>query len=116
EPRNPCPAKAGTPGCRRRGGRRKAKPGAPTSRGAPGPCAVTDPMHARKHLAREPGDPAFVCGHRGRRTHREPQGVTPMMHGRGKSDSSVVPGKPPNRAEEPAAEAVEGRGLAKGNS
>lgn len=38
-----------------------------------------------------------------------------MMDGRGKSDSSVVPGKPPNRAEEPAAEAVEGRGLAKGN-
>ena len=37
-----------------------------------------------------------------------------MMNGRGKSDSSVVPGKPPNRAEEPAAEAVEGRGLAKG--
>jgi hypothetical protein len=21
-----------------------------------------DPRHARKHLAREPGDPAFVCG------------------------------------------------------
>jgi len=38
-----------------------------------------------------------------------------MMNGRGKSDSSVVPGKPPNRAEEPAAEAVEGRELAKGN-
>jgi retron-type reverse transcriptase len=38
-----------------------------------------------------------------------------MMDGRGKSDSSVVPGKPPNKAEEPAAEAVEGRGLAKGN-
>jgi RNA-directed DNA polymerase len=32
----------------------------------------------------------------------------------GKSESSVVPGKPPNRAEEPAAEAVEGRGLAQG--
>ena len=38
------------------------------------------------------------------------------MHDRGKSDSSVVPGKPPNRAEEPAAEAVEGRGLAKGKT
>jgi RNA-directed DNA polymerase len=37
-----------------------------------------------------------------------------MMNGRGKSDSSVVPGKPPNKAEEPAAEAVEGRGLTKG--
>ena len=39
-----------------------------------------------------------------------------MMNGRGKSDSPVVPGKPPNKAEGPAAEAVEGRGLAKGNS
>jgi RNA-directed DNA polymerase len=39
-----------------------------------------------------------------------------MMDERGKSDSPVVPGKPPNKAEEPAAEVVEGRGLAKGNS
>lgn len=38
-----------------------------------------------------------------------------MMNGRGKSDSSVVPVKPPNKAEGPAAEVVEGRGLAKGN-
>ncbi|MEK9133380.1 MAG: group II intron reverse transcriptase/maturase, partial [Pseudomonadota bacterium] len=34
----------------------------------------------------------------------------------GKSDSLVVPGKPPNKAGQPAAEVVEGRGLAKGNS
>ncbi len=39
-----------------------------------------------------------------------------MTNERGKSDSSVVPGKPPNNAGQPAAEAVEGRGLAKGNS
>ena len=39
-----------------------------------------------------------------------------MMHGRGKSDSSVVPEKPPNNAGEPGAEEGEGRGLAKGNS
>jgi RNA-directed DNA polymerase len=39
-----------------------------------------------------------------------------MMNGRGKSDSSKVPAKSPNKAEEPAAEAREGRGLAKGNS
>ena len=38
-----------------------------------------------------------------------------MMDGRGKSDSSVVPEKPPNNAGRPVAEAVEGRGLAKGN-
>ena len=39
-----------------------------------------------------------------------------MMHERGKSDSPIVPRKPPNNAAEPAAEAVEGRGLAKGNA
>jgi RNA-directed DNA polymerase len=39
------------------------------------------------------------------------------MHGRGKSDSSVVPGKSPNKAGPPdAAEAMEGRELAKGNA
>ncbi len=39
-----------------------------------------------------------------------------MTNGAGKSDNPIVPGKLPNRAEEPALEAVEGRGLAKGNS
>ena len=39
-----------------------------------------------------------------------------MMHGGGKSDTSVVPGKPPNNAGEPAAEVVEGREVAKGKS
>ncbi|HMG18125.1 MAG TPA: group II intron reverse transcriptase/maturase, partial [Gemmatimonadales bacterium] len=39
-----------------------------------------------------------------------------MMHGRGKSDSCVVPTKSPNKAGASAAEAVEGRRLAKGNS
>jgi RNA-directed DNA polymerase len=39
-----------------------------------------------------------------------------MMNGSGKSDSSKVPVKSPNKAEEPAAEVMEGRGLAKGNS
>ena len=38
-----------------------------------------------------------------------------MMNGRGKSDSSIVPTKPPNEAEPEAKEVVEGRGLAKGN-
>jgi group II intron reverse transcriptase/maturase len=37
------------------------------------------------------------------------------MDERGKSDRPVVPGKLPNKAEGTAAEAVEGRGLAKGN-
>ena len=39
-----------------------------------------------------------------------------MTNGRGKSDNSKVPAKPLNNAEGTAAEAAEGRGLAKGNS
>jgi RNA-directed DNA polymerase len=39
-----------------------------------------------------------------------------MMHGHGKSDSPIVLAKLPNKAACAAAEAVEGRGLAKGNS
>ncbi len=38
-----------------------------------------------------------------------------MTHGREKSDRVVVPGKSPNNAERTAAEAMEGRTLAKGN-
>jgi group II intron reverse transcriptase/maturase len=41
---------------------------------------------------------------------------TPMTHGVGKSDSSEVPTKSPNKVGDPTAEAVEGRGLAKGNT
>ena len=39
-----------------------------------------------------------------------------MTNGGGKSDRSVIPAKSPNNAEGPAAEATEGRDLAKGNS
>ena len=38
------------------------------------------------------------------------------MHERGKSDSPVVPAKPPNKPAAAGAEVVEGRGLAKGNT
>src|SRR6201988_761764 len=38
-----------------------------------------------------------------------------MTHGPGKSDSSVVPEKSPNKVGQPVAEGMEGRGLAKGN-
>ena len=37
-----------------------------------------------------------------------------MMHGHGKSDSSIVPTKPPNEAEPEAKEAVEERGAGQG--
>ena len=81
-----------------------------------GPCVVADPVHAWKHLAREPGDPA------GPSTHEMAwwsapgsQKRTPAMYGRRESDRLVVPGKRPNKAGSPAAEGVEGRGLTKGN-
>ncbi len=38
-----------------------------------------------------------------------------MKHDRGKSDRPVVPRNSPNKADRTAAEAREGRGLAKGN-
>jgi len=38
------------------------------------------------------------------------------MHGHGKSDGCVVPAKPPNNAASAAAEVVEGRRPAKGNT
>jgi hypothetical protein len=53
----PAAQAAGTPGCRRRGGVRKAIPGAPPSQGVLGSRAVRDLEHVRKHLVREPGDP-----------------------------------------------------------
>ena len=55
-------------GCRRSKGMRKATSGVLLSRGTTGPRAVGDPVHARKHLAREPGDPMFAraCGGSGR--------------------------------------------------
>ena len=46
----------------------------------------------------------------------EGQGRKPSTYGHRKSDSPVLPAKPPNKAGEPAAEAVEGRGLPKGNT
>ena len=53
----------------------------------------------------------------------EGQGRKPEMNGSGRSDSPVVPAKPANKAARgktvhthAAAESVEGRGLAKGNT
>src|ERR1700722_10324842 len=109
------PRKKLTPGRRRCKEKRKAPFGAPISRGAPESRAVRDPVHVRRHLAREPGDPRTVQGSSSLGTHREVQGRTPMMNGSGKSDRPVVPEKSPNKAGQPVAEGTEGRGLAKGN-
>jgi RNA-directed DNA polymerase len=40
----------------------KATPTASLARDARGPRAVEDPAHVRKHLTRESGEPADVCG------------------------------------------------------
>ncbi len=100
----------------------KATPCLPHWRGKHGPRAVTDPAHARKHFAREPGGPAILCAALGSvrgTAHREAQGRTTMSNRGGKSDRCVVPMRLPNKAvgETPAAaEAVEGRRRAKGNA
>jgi RNA-directed DNA polymerase len=94
---------------------RKATPGASISRDATGSHAVEDPVHAQKHHVREPGDPGIARGDRHRGTRRGAQGHKPAMNGPGKSDSLVVPGKSPNKAGQPAAEGMEGNGLAEGN-
>ncbi len=73
-------------------------------------------MHARKHLAREPGDPGFPARQDGDGAQWEVGGHTPLMHEPGKSDRRVVPEKVPNKARRRAAEGLEGRRLAKGSS
>jgi hypothetical protein len=80
------------------------------------PARSLDPVHVWKHLAREPGDPTALCRAACGRAHREVARRTPMMNGCGKSDRLIVPAKLPNNAAHAAAEAVEGRGLTKGNS
>src|SRR6516225_11955656 len=49
-------------GCRRCKEKRKATSVASPTQEATGPRAVRDPVHVRKHPAREPGDPMFTCG------------------------------------------------------
>jgi len=109
------PRKSDPPGRRRRGERRKATFQPSLWRDGWESRAVADPGHARTHLAREPGESwaARRGWHGGPR--REVYGRTPTMHGPGQSDRLVVLTKPPNQAGGPAAEGVEGRGLAKGN-
>ncbi len=60
------------------------------------PRVVVDPVHARKLLTREPGDPAFdLEWHRG--PCCESERSTTAMNGGGKSDSLIVAEKPSNK-------------------
>jgi hypothetical protein len=82
------------------------------------PRVVRDPVHAPKHLAREPGGPMTGQGKERRPgPRRKPGRGNPTTNGRGKSDRPIVPKKPANKAGGAplAAERVEERGLAKGN-
>jgi len=105
-----------TPERRRCKEKRKATSGASPWQDATELRAVRDPVHARTHLVREPGE--LVVAQDGWRPgpHREVQGHTPVMHDHGQSDSPIVPTKSPNNAGRPVAEGMEGRGLAKGNT
>jgi RNA-directed DNA polymerase len=92
----------------------KATSSAALARVAGGPRAVGEPGHVRNLQAREPGDPRTALPPARVRAARGRQGRTPEMHGCGKSDSPVVPAKPPNKTS--VAEVVEERGLGKGNT
>jgi RNA-directed DNA polymerase len=97
---------------------RKAISGISVSRDMLESCAVGDPMHARKHLARESGDP--TANHDdGINVVRavNPRSKT-AMDGCGKSDSSILPKKFANKGTDSSASAewMEGRELAERNS
>src|SRR3990172_6092148 len=109
------PRKTDTPGRRRRGAKRKATSEASIPRDAEESSAVRDPEHAPTHLAREPGAPLSARWRWASGPRREVCGRRPTMNGQGQSDRPVVPVKFPNNAGQPAAEGMEGRGLAKGN-
>src|SRR6266849_10700610 len=109
------PRKKQGSGRRRRRDKRKAPLAASISRDASGSRAVADPVHVRKHLAREPGGPGLARSRWSGGTRREVQGRTPTVNELRESHSTVVPMKSPNKVGQPTAEGVEGRGLAKGN-
>jgi len=60
-----------TSGCRCRGTMQKAISLASVAQEAEGPRAVVDPVHARKHLERESGDPRVACWQRVRQAASE---------------------------------------------
>lgn len=106
-----------TPGCRRRQNVRKATWSFSQSQEGLQPRVVVDPAQAPKLPAREPGDPMFGLGRWRRGPRCESQGGTTAMNGRGKSDRPICTAEAAEqrRVRFLPAEAVEGRGLTKGN-
>src|SRR6202162_3447211 len=72
------------------------------------------PWHVHTLLAREPGDLAIDRSATAAGPHREGEEPYPMMHGREKSDSAIVAGKPTNKAVPTAAASAEPRAEGKG--
>lgn len=105
------------PGCRRRQLARKATRTTSLSQDVFRPRVVGDPVHVRKLLAREPGDPVF--GRSGWRCDPrcESQGNTTAMNGHRKSDRPICTEETVEQKQVRflLAEIVEGRGLTKGN-
>src|SRR5947209_16905656 len=109
------PRKNTPPGRRRCKEKRKAPSDISIPREMAESRAVRDPVHVRRHLAREPGGPLGAHSNGCRGPRREVYRRTPTMNAQGKSDRPVVPMKSPNNAGQPVAEGMEGSGLAKGN-
>ena len=88
------------------------------ARAVSGSCAVEDPVHVQKLLAREPGDPTSDPGRWRRGPRCESPGSTTAMNKRGKSDRPICTAEAAEQRQVRflPAEAVEGRGLTKGNS
>jgi len=70
-------------------------------------------MRTRKLQAREPGEPGQRPWTPGAGRER-PVAYNPAVHAAGQSDIGIVPGNPPNKACQPAAEVGEGRPVAEG--
>ena len=82
------------------------------------PARSENPCTHEVLRAREPGGPTITHGGCLAGVGREGNayGGKPLMHGRGKSESPVIPAKSSNKPGVSGAEAVEGRGFAKENA
>ena len=81
-----------------------------------GACGPNAPDEDDSSTTVEEGVAAAIAWRGGAGPQRQGYGRNPLMHGPGKSDPPIVPGKRPNKPGRPGAEAVEGRGGAKGTA